>query len=141
MNRGGSERFERIAFFLHDVSARGGQERCTLEIARRLSRRWPVEIHAYSFEPDAAAAGAALHFHAVRPYVRRPFIAKSTWFHARTQRRLREIASRRRTLIHAAGGCILTADVVQMHFVHAAWQEQVGDRWMSTPLAARATVR
>jgi len=114
-----------LVFVIHDMNLWSGQERCTLEVARRLSYRWPVEVVAYSLEdPALDSRWGALKFHRIRPNLRHPMILRSALFHGATLARLlgARLGRKERPLIHAAGACSLVADVVQVHFVQAAWR-------------------
>ena len=95
-------------------------------MARRLSHVWPVEIYSYTLEDPALDTGwGDLTLHRVRPNIARPELVKSTYFYGATLPSLslrRLLRSRGDTLIHAAGACSLISDVVQVHFVQAAWK-------------------
>jgi glycosyltransferase involved in cell wall biosynthesis len=111
-----------LSYVLQNVNTWGGQERVTLEVARRLSHHVPVEVFSYTLEdPLGPGAWGSLTFHQVRPHLRRPEGIRSLLFYALATPRVRA-ARRRGALLHAAGACTITSDVVQMHFVHAAWQ-------------------
>lgn len=116
-----------LTFVIQDMNTWAGQERCTLEVARRLSHLWPVEIYAFTLDDPLIGKGwGNLTFHPIRPNISRPELVKSTYFYGATLpflMRRRTARRRRATLIHAAGACALLSDVVQVHFVQAAWRE------------------
>lgn len=99
-----------------------------LEIARRLSRRWPVDVHAFTLDDDLGRGWGEVRFHRIRPGVRRPVLLKSTLFYGATLPglwllpRLKSGGGPVRPLIHATGACSLVSDVVQVQFVNAAWK-------------------
>lgn len=119
---------QRLAFFIHELNPWGGQERCTLELVRRLSRRWPIDVHALTMTPepggDATEPLAGVRFWPVSPSVNRPILARSIAYHAATWPRLRSLRNSGRALIHSAGACTPFSDVVQVHCVHAAWRDR-----------------
>ncbi|HKY32200.1 MAG TPA: glycosyltransferase family 4 protein [Candidatus Polarisedimenticolia bacterium] len=110
-----------LAYVIHHLDGSGGQERVTLEVARRLSRLWPVHVYAYAFqdpyEPDGWGEVA---FHRIRPRVRQPAGLRSLHFLAAATPLLAG-ARRKGRLLHVAGACTVASDVVQVHFVHTAW--------------------
>lgn len=117
-----------LAFAIHDLNSWGGQERSTFQIASRLSKRWPLDVH--SFTLDGESAGAAMKFHRVRPNIRRPFVAKATLYFLSTLWpfwiKPRLFGSQgAKPLIHATGACSLLSDVVQVQFVQAAWKDEL----------------
>jgi glycosyltransferase involved in cell wall biosynthesis len=119
-----SLRRSRLAFVIHDLGVHGGQERCTYELVKRLRHRWPVDVFAFTFDaPWQRLEG--VRFLRIGPHVARPALLKSSIFYAATLPRLIAAARRDGALVHAAGGCSLLADVVQVHFVHAAWRALV----------------
>ncbi len=115
----------RLAFVIHDLNTWGGMERCTLEVARRLSRRWPVDVHAYRLDDPSLTCGGwgDVRFRRVRFRPRGPELPRFLYFHAVTSwKLLRRRRGRTGALIHAAGACTQVSDVIQVHFVHAAWK-------------------
>jgi glycosyltransferase involved in cell wall biosynthesis len=125
----GLTRRSRLAFVTHHVNPWWGQDRCTLEIARRLSHHWPVDIYALDFQPgpetDAPdASWGDVRYHRIRPGITRPMLVRSPLFQLATLPRL--LAARRTAqpaLIHAAGTASLVSDVIQLHYLHAGWQQ------------------
>lgn len=117
-----------LAFVIHDLNAWGGHDRSTLEIARRLSHRWPVDVYAYTLaDPLGLDAWGTVRFHRVRPNVQHPFAAKLAWFYAMTYPQLRllpRMTARPAPLIHATGTCTWVSDVVQVQFINAAWKQR-----------------
>ena len=109
---------ETIAFIIHDLNERGGQDRLTLELCRRLARHKQLEIHSYTFESTSPIA--AVH-RRVRPFFARPVLLKSFMFHCVLTVRFFRRRSRENSIVHAAGSCAFFANVVQVHFVHRAW--------------------
>jgi UDP-glucose:(heptosyl)LPS alpha-1,3-glucosyltransferase len=118
----------RVAFVIHELNTWGGQDRSTLEIARRLSWRLPVDVCAFRVDDPTGSSGwgPQTRFQRVRPNVRHPafikdyvFFVMALWY-LRGRPRLRHEPI---PLIHATGGCSLKSDVIQVQFVHTAWRE------------------
>src|SRR5688572_22333216 len=73
----------RLAFVIHDMNSWGGHDRSTMEIARRLSHRWPVDVVAFTLnDPQGLGAWGDVRFHRVSPDLNRPALAKFTYFFA-----------------------------------------------------------
>lgn len=135
-----------LAFVIHDLNPWGGQDRSTLEIARRLSHRWPVEIYAFTFEdPAGREAWGNVRFHQIKPDVRTPNVVRLNWFYGATlplTRLVPRLKGQPRPLVHATGTCTLASDVVQLQFVQAAWlekQKEFSDDICARPFARGAT--
>lgn len=118
----------RLVFAIHDLNPWGGHDRSTLEIARRLSHRWPVDIYSFTLEdPFGEGQWGDYRFHRIKPHLSRPVAAKILWYYGATwpgfsiAPRLR---NQERPLIHATGACSLVADVIQVQFVSAAWKSE-----------------
>src|SRR5262245_9769831 len=113
----------RLAYILHDLNAWAGQERVTLEVARRLSHKFPVDVIAYTLDdPKGMRAWGDVRFSRVRPHLRDPEGLKTMLFLGLATPRLLQARRRHRALLHAAGACTIASDVIQVHFVHTAWQ-------------------
>lgn len=114
---------KKLVFAIHDLNLWGGQDRSTLEILRRLSRRLNVEAAAFSlFDPDANKY-SGLNFRRVKTLVQKPFVFKAIFYYAVILRRYGFGANRLNTLIHATGACSLVSDIIQVQFLHAAWND------------------
>ena len=116
----------RLAFVIHDMNSWGGQDRSTLEIARRLSRKWPIDVYSFTLENKEARDAGGLSFHPVGPNVARPVLVKSLFFYANTLLPLwlmPKISRSRAPLIHATGACSLVSDIIHVQFIHAAWRD------------------
>lgn len=117
-----------LAFVIHDLNPYGGQDRSTLEIARRLSHRWPVEVHAFTLEDPRMDDWGKVELHLVRPGIKRPVLAKSSFFYGAILPDLwlkPRLSGGARPVIHATGACSLVSDVVQVQFVNEAWKRLV----------------
>ena len=113
----------------------GGQDRSTLEIARRLSQRWPVEVHAFTLEGKQLGL---LEFHPVHPSFARPALLRNMLFHGATLLPLwlkAKFQGKKAPLIHATGACSLISDVIHVQFIHAAWSKT----FAAMPLEFRST--
>src|SRR4051812_40199724 len=83
-----------LAFVIHDLNSWGGHDRSTLEIARRISHRFPVDIYSFTLnDPKGLQAwgnnGRNVRFHKIRPNFDHPVFAKLALFHAATLAPLR----------------------------------------------------
>lgn len=117
-----------LAFVIHDLNPWGGHDRSTLEVVRRLSHHWPVDVYAYSLvDPEGAGRWGKVRFHRIAPNLHRPVAARLAWFYGATLPPLRIFPALRRgprPLIHATGTCSLVSDVVQVQFVSSAWEKR-----------------
>ena len=111
-----------ISFVIHDLNSWGGQDRVTLEISKRLSHRVQVSLFSFTFSDDSSSGWGETDRHVVRPRFSRPVLFKSIIFHAVTFFQLMKFKKKSpSTLIHSAGACSLVSDIIQVHFVHSAW--------------------
>jgi UDP-glucose:(heptosyl)LPS alpha-1,3-glucosyltransferase len=104
-----------LAFAIHDLNQRGGQDRSTLEIIEALAARRRVSAHAFTFEPSIPHSPVV--FRPVKPTRPRPALLKLIIFHLATLWRFR----RGEALICATGACSLVSDVIHVQFVHRSW--------------------
>lgn len=130
----------RLVLVIHHMNSWGGQERCTLEVARRLSHRWPVDIYAFTLEgSDLSEGWGDVRFHKIRPHVEHPELLRSICFYAATVPSLWVArCGEQKALIHAAGACSLVSDIVQVHYVHSAWKARRANLPEHLRLPARA---
>jgi glycosyltransferase involved in cell wall biosynthesis len=116
----------RLAFVIHDLNSWGGHDRSTLEIARRLSHRLPVDVCSFTLnDPRGLGSWGDVRLHRIRPNIAHPVMLKSTWFYGASIAPLRflpRVKGEPRPLVHATGACSLVSDVVQVQFVNAAWK-------------------
>jgi len=132
----------RLGFAIHDLNSWGGQDRSVMEIARRLSRRFDVDIFSYSLNDPLGQEswGVGTRFHSIRPYLQKPFVTKMGIFYGATLPHMilgPMLKGERRPLIHATGTCSLLADVVQIQFIAATWEEEQ-KKILLNPAARRA---
>lgn len=116
-----------LAFAIHSLNPWGGHDRSTLEIARRLSLKTPVEVYSYAIE---GTSWKPTHFHQVRPFLRRPAILLFIYFHLASIYFFRirpKVSKKHRPLVHSTGTCSLFMDVVQVQFVNKAWKSKLGE--------------
>ena len=113
---------KKLIFAIHDLNSWGGQDRSTLEIARRLSHRWPVEIWSYTLEDtQGIESWGDVTFHQIKPHPRRPAALKQNLYYAATL----PLVAKSDRVIHATGACSLVSDVIQVQFVQAAWRAKL----------------
>ncbi|MEK6579742.1 MAG: glycosyltransferase family 4 protein [Bdellovibrionota bacterium] len=122
-----SSKKRRIAFVIHDLNGWGGQDRSTLEVARRLSHRYPVSLVCYTWEdPNGAHAWGDLRVYRIKPDPRKPALLRAIWFFFATLPVLfidPLLKGEPRPLILATGACSLFSDVIQVQWVSRTWQE------------------
>ncbi len=111
----------RLGVAIQSLHRFGGQERSNLEIISRLSQTFPVDVFAYrvqtelEIQPPLLAKVIRIPFEVRRPAVLRNFI-----FHVFS---LISLRMRSDLLVQATGTCSLLSQVVQVQFLHSAWQE------------------
>lgn len=105
----------KIAFVIHDINRRGGQERSTLEILHGLSRDFECHV----FASTAEDLPPNVHFHRVPVFLRRPLIIKDFVFRLFASL---QVALGRFDLVHATGPCVLRADVFTLQFIQKRWK-------------------
>ena len=109
----------RLIFAIHELNTWAGQERCTLEIAKRLSHEFPTELCCYEVNDSSGIAwGKDTQSTLIRPFIRRPAIVRDFVYYFLSLLKLR---SRKRDTIVSAGACTWVTDVVVVHFIHASW--------------------
>lgn len=109
-----------VSFAIHDLNPWGGQDRSTLEIAKRVSRQIPVELYAFTIAGVEKTAWGKVKIHRLRPLISRPVIVKYNLYYGLT---LLPFLTRK-NLVHSTGTSSLFADIVQVQFVQAAWGER-----------------
>ena len=109
-----------LTFAIHDLNTWGGQDRSTLEIARILSFRRPIEIVAYTLDDPRFPSGwGSVTFRPVPTFVRRPVALKTIFFYLVSFFTL----ARGQRIVQSTGACSLRSDVVQVQFIHRAWRK------------------
>ena len=124
-----------IAIMIHDLNPWGGQDRSMLEIAWRLNKSFPLEIHSFSLEgytdwPDMKH----VQYHA---NIKKPILIKYLNYHFNSWQRLRHNQNQ---WIQSTGTASLKSNVVQVQFIHHAWQDvakQLPEDKIRTPNPAR----
>jgi UDP-glucose:(heptosyl)LPS alpha-1,3-glucosyltransferase len=118
---------KRLTFAIHDLNAWGGHDRSTLEIARRLSHYFGVDLFIYSItDPEGLESWGDVQIFKLWPYFKKPAFALITYFYLASYYRfgiLKKFHLTEKTLIHSTGACSLISDVVQVQFVNTAWKE------------------
>lgn len=117
----------KLVLGLHDLNAWGGQERSNLEIFYRINNHIPIELHSYTFA-DNRTWKDLKHI----PYTKRfthPILLKIHHYQLESFLKLQKnypVFSGRRnkgTLIQSTGTALPYSDVVQVQFIHKAWQK------------------
>jgi glycosyltransferase involved in cell wall biosynthesis len=117
-------RLRALVVVIHHLNPWGGHERSTLEIVRRLTRKFPgTRILTYSLEdfPSQLKAWGAHSLLKVRPNLRRPAILLMLYFMLASFVRLIGGGPK---LIQATGACSLLSDVIQVQFINASWRKK-----------------
>lgn len=132
---------------IHDLNTWGGQDRSTLEIARRLSHQVGVDLITFTLEGEhkkKSQFGSSFGSEVLKGgqwgdarwmpvglplgLKRIPAILKFAWYHALSIPYVTTAPTLRGEpipLIHATGACSLVSDVVQLQFVQAAWKDKM----------------
>lgn len=116
-----------LAFAIHSLNPWGGHDRSTLEIARRLSAKIPVEVYSYAIE---GTSWKPHRFHQVMPFLRRPAILLFIYFQLASIYFFRirpKICRKPLPLVHSTGTCSLFMDIVQVQFVNKAWKKKLSE--------------
>lgn len=111
-------------FVIHHLNPWGGHERSTLEIVRRLTRKFSrTSILAYSVEdtPTQKSFWGEYSLDQVRPNVKGPAILLMVYFMGVS---FLKLFLRKGRLIHATGTCSLLSDVIQVQFLNASWKRK-----------------
>lgn len=112
-----------IAFAIHDLHQRGGQDRSTLEIIENFPEGAALDVHSFTFEGTRHRGETRIR--TVRPNFRKPALLKIFLYHVITAARFLSLKLRReQTLICATGACSLISDIIHVQFVHAAWERK-----------------
>lgn len=118
---------KRLTFAIHDLNSWGGHDRSTLEIARRLSHRFGVDLFVYSItDPQGLESWGDVRIFKVWPYFKKPAFALITYFYLASLVRFgiyKKLIQSEKTVIHATGACSLVSDIVQVQFVNSAWKD------------------
>lgn len=114
---------QKLHFAIHDCHEQGGQDRATLELLKRLHRRAPLELHAYTCNP----LPPGLTFHPVPPS---PFsfgLARSLWFYLCLY--WREFRHKKQHpkdswFWLSTGLARWQADIFHIQYLHTAWKKE-----------------
>ncbi|MBK9295067.1 MAG: glycosyltransferase family 4 protein [Oligoflexia bacterium] len=108
----------KIAFVLHHVHKRGGQERSTLEIINILSKRHEVHIFAHTAE----GYHPEVKFHKISLFINRPFLIKEFLFRLLVDK---ELKKHKFDIINATGNVSTLSNVITVQFCHKRWQMEL----------------
>lgn len=111
----------KLTFAIHDLNTWGGQDRSTLEIARRLSHHWPVEVLAFTMHDPQLKDWGNLTFRQVKPNLRRPVLAKTLYYQLATLL-LHPWINHSHRLVHATGAVSAVNNIIQVQFIQTAWR-------------------
>ncbi len=118
---------KKLALAIHELNPWGGHDRSTLEIARRLSHFFPMDVFSYSIvDPSKRDAWAPFEFLQVKPFIKRPAISMISYFYLASLYQfglLPLLKKQSRPLVHATGACSLVSDVIQVQFLNSAWKK------------------
>ncbi|MBI4925349.1 MAG: glycosyltransferase family 4 protein [Bdellovibrio sp.] len=120
-------KYRLLTFAIHDLNPWGGHDRSTLEIARRLSCKFPTQIYSYTLEdPLGKSAWGQYDYIRVWPELRKPAIFLTGYFYLNSIWRfnlLPKIKNIQRPVIHATGACSFVSDIIQVQFINSAWKK------------------
>jgi UDP-glucose:(heptosyl)LPS alpha-1,3-glucosyltransferase len=119
----------KLVFSIHDLNTWGGQDRSTLEIARRISKKLPTELYVFTLNDDHPESdwGEDLVVHRVFPKKVKPIFLKQVYYQllsAINLKALPEFKGEQRPLVHSTGVATTIGDVFQVQFVHTAWKKE-----------------
>jgi len=112
-----------ISFVIHDLNPWGGQDRSTMEIAKHVSRKIPIDVYAFTLDGFKDEEWGQVRFHKIRPNIPRPVLIKHNLFYALTVPLLLLKGEK----IHATGTCSLMSDIVQVQFIQTSWNKIGGN--------------
>ena len=113
----------RVSFAIHDLNPWGGQDRSTLEIAKRVSHAMPVDLYSFTFAGINTKEWGTVRLHKLWPNIPRPVVIKYNLYYLLTWLPF----FRRHGLVHTTGTCSLIADIVQVQFVQKSWELRKSD--------------
>ncbi|MBI3535581.1 MAG: glycosyltransferase [Deltaproteobacteria bacterium] len=120
-------KYRLLTFAIHDLNPWGGHDRSTLEIARRLSSKFPTQIYTYTLEDPLGKSAWGPYDHIkVWPELRKPAIFLTGYFYLNSIWRfnlLPKIKNIQRPVIHATGACSFVSDIIQVQFINATWRK------------------
>lgn len=107
----------RLVLFVHEVSRRGGQERTTLEVFRRLAERgWEIEIYSFSLSdwPDMVP----VRWHRIPGGREGIVLFRTLWFFAVSMFLAPRARAKRETVLITIGAASAFADIRIIQFVN-----------------------
>lgn len=109
---------------IHDLHPWGGQDKSNLEILYGLSKKLPLEIHAYQFTDHRPWPSVVF-----KKYqgLRRPMILKVLSYGLRSFFRFAKIRKTENVWIQSTGTATFDPDVFQIQFLHKTWQDLQSD--------------
>lgn len=104
---------------IHDLTPWGGQDRSTLEIAWNLNKKHPLEVHSYQLV--GYDNWPNMKHIAYDKKVSKPALLKYIHYHLTSKQNLKNTKS---DIIQSTGTASLQSDIVQVQFIHHAWQAE-----------------
>lgn len=112
---------KQLAIVIHHLNPWGGQDRSTLEIARRLSHRFNTHLFSYELVDPEMKNWGSYTFHKITPNFRKPVLFTTLWFYIKTFIQIQK--QQKNLIIHSTGACSLVSDIIQVQFTQAAWKK------------------
>ncbi|MCB0378615.1 MAG: glycosyltransferase family 4 protein [Bdellovibrionales bacterium] len=108
---------EPISIMIHDLNPWGGQDRSMLEIAWQMNKEFPLEIHSYTL--DGYQKWPNMKHVPYQTPIKKPILIKYLIYHIKSWLNLKKKPGK---LVQSTGTASLCSDVVQVQFIHHAWQ-------------------
>ena len=114
----------KLIIAIHDLHPWGGQDKSNLEILFGLSKKMPLEIHAYQFTDHRPWPSVTFTKYAG---LRRPLILKVLSYGFRSFFRFSHFRKTEKVCVQSTGTATWDPDVFQIQFLHKTWQNLQAD--------------
>lgn len=114
----------KLIIAIHDLHPWGGQDKSNLEILFGLSKKMPLEIHAYQFTDHRPWPSVTFTKYAG---LRRPLILKVLSYGFRSFFRFSHLRKTEKVWVQSTGTATWDPDVFQIQFLHKTWQNLQAD--------------
>jgi glycosyltransferase involved in cell wall biosynthesis len=114
----------KLLIAIHDLHPWGGQDKSNLEILYGLSKKTPLEIHAYQFTDHRPWPTVTFTKYTG---LRRPMILKVLSYGFRSMLRFAHRRKTEKVWIQSTGTATWNPDVFQIQFLHKTWQNLQSD--------------
>ncbi len=114
----------KLIIAIHDLHPWGGQDKSNLEILFGLSKKLPLEIHAYQFTDHRPWPSVTFTKYLG---LRRPLILKVLSYGLRSLFRFSSLRKTEKVWVQSTGTATFDPDVFQIQFLHKTWQNLQAD--------------